>query len=83
MSEAKKVTVIGLRPMGQSTVKSLVGEGYEITVWNRSPDKADASEEVGVDATLSHAAQSIWRRALDASDERGEVVTTYRLMCGD
>ncbi|ALR12778.1 NAD(P)-dependent oxidoreductase [Mycobacteroides saopaulense] len=43
----------------------------------------DASEEVGVDATLSHAAQSMWRRALDASDERGEVVTTYRLMRGD
>ncbi|MUM16427.1 NAD(P)-dependent oxidoreductase [Mycobacterium sp. CBMA271] len=43
----------------------------------------DASEEVGVDATLSHAAQSIWRRAIDASDERGELVTTYRLIRGD
>ncbi len=43
----------------------------------------DASEEVGVDATLSHAAQSMWRRAIDASDESGGVVTTYRLIRGD
>ncbi|MFA4080167.1 NAD(P)-dependent oxidoreductase [Mycobacteroides salmoniphilum] len=43
----------------------------------------DASEDVGVDATLSHAAQSIWRRAIDASDERGEAVTSYRLIRGD
>ncbi|MFD6196175.1 NAD(P)-dependent oxidoreductase [Mycobacteriaceae bacterium NPDC060252] len=43
----------------------------------------DASEEVGVDATLSQAAQSIWRRAIDASDERGEAVTSYRLILGD
>lgn len=43
----------------------------------------DASEEVGVDATLSHAAQSMWRRAIDASDQSGGVVTTYRLIRGD
>ncbi|ARQ65809.1 Uncharacterised protein [Mycobacteroides abscessus subsp. massiliense] len=43
----------------------------------------DASEEVGVDATLSHAAQSMWRRAIDASDERGEIVSSYRLIRGD
>ena len=43
----------------------------------------DASEEVGVDATLSRAAQSMWRRAIDASDERGEIVSSYRLIRGD
>lgn len=43
----------------------------------------DASEEVGVDAALSHAAQSMWRRAIDASDESGGVVTTYRLIRGN
>ncbi|GAB3751680.1 NAD(P)-dependent oxidoreductase [Microlunatus parietis] len=40
----------------------------------------DASEEVGVDATLSHTAQGFWRKAVAASEERGEPVSTYTLM---
>ncbi len=43
----------------------------------------DASAEVGVDATLSHTAQAFWRKAIAASDERGEPVSTYALMRGD
>ena len=43
----------------------------------------DASEEVGVDATLSHTAQAFWRRAVALSEEKGEPVSTYTLMRGD
>ncbi len=40
----------------------------------------DASEEVGVDATLSHTAQGYWRRAVAASATAGRAVSTYELM---
>ncbi|WP_062993676.1 NAD(P)-dependent oxidoreductase [Nocardia anaemiae] len=43
----------------------------------------DASEEVGVDSTLSHTAQAFWRRAVAASEEQGRAVSTYALMLGD
>ncbi|WP_330251721.1 NAD(P)-binding domain-containing protein [Nocardia sp. NBC_00565] len=43
----------------------------------------DASEEVGVDATFSHTAQAFWRRAVAASEDKGEAVSTYALMLGD
>ncbi|PXX65467.1 3-hydroxyisobutyrate dehydrogenase-like beta-hydroxyacid dehydrogenase [Nocardia tenerifensis] len=43
----------------------------------------DASEEVGVDATFSHTAQSFWRKAVAASEAKGEAVSTYALMRGD
>ncbi|WP_338769696.1 NAD(P)-binding domain-containing protein [Nocardia vulneris] len=42
----------------------------------------DASEEVGVDATFSHTAQAYWRKAIAASEEKGEAVSTYALMRG-
>lgn len=42
----------------------------------------EASEEVGVDATLSHTAQSFWRKAIIASEEKGVPVSTYALMGG-
>ncbi|KIA66401.1 NAD(P)-dependent oxidoreductase [Nocardia vulneris] len=42
----------------------------------------DASEEVGVDATFSHTAQAYWRKAVAASEEKGEAVSTYALMRG-
>jgi len=42
----------------------------------------DASEEVGVDATLAHAAQAFWRKAVAASEEAGQPVSTYALMRG-
>ncbi|WP_043659457.1 NAD(P)-dependent oxidoreductase [Nocardia thailandica] len=43
----------------------------------------DASEEVGVDATLSRVAQGVWRRAIAATEEAGEPVSVYGLLRGD
>lgn len=40
----------------------------------------EASEDVGVDATLAHAAQGLWRKAIAASEAAGEPVPTYRLI---
>ncbi|MFD7522111.1 NAD(P)-binding domain-containing protein [Paenibacillus chitinolyticus] len=37
----KSVTVIGLGPMGQAMAGVYLERGYQVTVWNRTPDKAD------------------------------------------
>ncbi|MRH86510.1 NAD(P)-dependent oxidoreductase [Nocardia sp. SYP-A9097] len=42
----------------------------------------DASEEAGVDATLSRSAQSLWRKAIAATDAKGEAVPVYRVLRG-
>lgn len=40
----------------------------------------DASEEAGVDATLSRTAQGLWRRALEASEAAGRPVPIFELL---
>ncbi|WP_106397850.1 NAD(P)-dependent oxidoreductase [Actinocorallia populi] len=35
------VTVIGLGPMGQAMAGAYLDQGYEVTVWNRTPGRAD------------------------------------------
>ncbi|MEU6721375.1 NAD(P)-binding domain-containing protein [Nonomuraea sp. NPDC046802] len=35
------VTVIGLGPMGQAMAGAYLDKGYDVTVWNRTPGKAD------------------------------------------
>ncbi|MEU4578356.1 NAD(P)-binding domain-containing protein [Nonomuraea sp. NPDC023979] len=36
------VTVVGLGPMGLVLAETLLGKGLTLTVWNRTPGKADA-----------------------------------------
>ena len=36
-----KVAVLGLGIMGHGIADNFLKHGYEVTVWNRSPDKAD------------------------------------------
>lgn len=43
----KSVTVIGLGPMGQATVKVLLDAGYDVTVWNRTRPKLDDIAALG------------------------------------
>lgn len=42
MSEksSEKVSILGLGQMGKKLAQIYIGEGYEVTVWNRSPEKA-------------------------------------------
>jgi 3-hydroxyisobutyrate dehydrogenase-like beta-hydroxyacid dehydrogenase len=42
-----KVGFIGLGQMGRAMASNLLKAGHEVTVWNRSPDKADALVEAG------------------------------------
>ncbi|GAB2449143.1 NAD(P)-dependent oxidoreductase [Streptosporangium sandarakinum] len=37
----RAVTVIGLGPMGRAMAEAFLDRGYEVTVWNRTPEKAD------------------------------------------
>lgn len=41
------VTVVGLGPMGRAMVRALLDAGTEVTVWNRSAEKADALVAAG------------------------------------
>jgi 3-hydroxyisobutyrate dehydrogenase-like beta-hydroxyacid dehydrogenase len=48
MSEQKApVTLIGLGPMGQAMVRVLLNNGHPVTVWNRTPSRADALVALG------------------------------------
>lgn len=42
MSAPAPVTLIGLGPMGQAMVRTLLAAGHPVTVWNRTPSRADA-----------------------------------------
>lgn len=48
---APAVTVIGLGPMGRAMAGAYLDKGYEVTLWNRSADKA--GELVAGGATLA------------------------------
>jgi 3-hydroxyisobutyrate dehydrogenase-like beta-hydroxyacid dehydrogenase len=37
----RSVTVIGLGPMGQAMAGTFLDRGYEVTLWNRTPSRAD------------------------------------------
>ncbi|HEY6739327.1 MAG TPA: NAD(P)-binding domain-containing protein [Actinopolymorphaceae bacterium] len=39
--DPRAVTVIGLGPMGQAMVRALLKGGHPVTVWNRTPSRAD------------------------------------------
>ncbi|SKC78014.1 NAD(P)-dependent oxidoreductase [Krasilnikoviella flava] len=45
--EQAPVTVIGLGPMGQAMVRSLLNGGHPVTVWNRTPSRADGVVAAG------------------------------------
>jgi 3-hydroxyisobutyrate dehydrogenase-like beta-hydroxyacid dehydrogenase len=41
-SDPTRVTVVGLGPMGQAMARALMRAGHPVTVWNRTPSRADA-----------------------------------------
>ena len=51
MSTRPPVTVIGLGPMGRAMARALMEAGHPVTVWNRTPSRAD--ELVAAGATLA------------------------------
>ncbi|SUA74242.1 2-hydroxy-3-oxopropionate reductase [Nocardia otitidiscaviarum] len=72
--QTRRVTVIGLGPMGQAMVRRFLAAGLEVTVWNRSTDKADAMVELGARRAATVA------DALDASPVAVLSLTRYGAM---
>jgi 3-hydroxyisobutyrate dehydrogenase-like beta-hydroxyacid dehydrogenase len=65
------ITFIGLGPMGRAMVRALVKAGHDVTVWNRTPSKAE-----GLDATVAPTIAD----ALAASDVVFLSLTDYQVM---
>ena len=72
--EAGAVTVIGLGPMGRAMVELLRAADVEVTVWNRSPEKAHAMNRFG--AARAHTVA----QALDAGEVIVVSLTDYAAM---
>jgi 3-hydroxyisobutyrate dehydrogenase-like beta-hydroxyacid dehydrogenase len=60
----QSISVIGLGAMGKELARVLIESGYDVTVWNRSPEKAAPLVEAGASLATS-AAEAI--RASDAT----------------
>lgn len=50
------VTVMGLGPMGQAISRTLLSHGLDVTVWNRTPDRAASLAERGARVASTPAA---------------------------
>ncbi|QFZ87133.1 NAD(P)-dependent oxidoreductase [Variovorax paradoxus] len=59
MSNKKEVSVLGLGAMGVVIARLFLDQGYKVTLWNRSADKADALVARG--AVLAHSAAEALR----------------------
>lgn len=70
-SPINRVSVIGTGAIGTAVVRVLVKAGREVTVWNRTPDRA--AEAVRVGATLAGSAQD----AVEASQLTLLTLTDY------
>ncbi|MDR7311311.1 3-hydroxyisobutyrate dehydrogenase-like beta-hydroxyacid dehydrogenase [Nocardioides luteus] len=68
------VTVIGLGPMGQAMVHSLLAAGHPVTVWNRNASRADEVVAAGAELADSPA------KAVAASDLIILSLTDYQAM---
>ena len=68
------VTVIGLGPMGQAMVNVLLKAGHPVTVWNRTPSRADQLVEAGAKRAATPA------EAVAASDLTILSLTDYQAM---
>lgn len=53
--EKAPVSVLGLGPMGRAIAEAFLAEGHPVTVWNRSPGKADALVAKGASAAATPA----------------------------
>ncbi|MFC8435110.1 NAD(P)-dependent oxidoreductase [Streptomyces sp. NPDC057253] len=73
-SPTSAVTVLGLGPMGQAMVRTLLTAGHPVTVWNRTPGRAEGVIKDG--ATLA----ATPGEAVEASELVILSLTDYRAM---
>ena len=74
----KTVTVLGTGIMGAGMARNLVGAGLDVTVWNRSPDRAsplaDAGARLATDAPGAVAGADVVVTMLFDADSVAEVM---------
>ncbi|WP_327148966.1 NAD(P)-dependent oxidoreductase [Nocardia sp. NBC_01329] len=71
---SRSVSIIGLGPMGRAMVRALLAAGTEVTVWNRSSEKADEMVALGAKRAATVA------EALDANKVIVLSLTHYAAM---
>jgi 3-hydroxyisobutyrate dehydrogenase-like beta-hydroxyacid dehydrogenase len=71
---APSVTLIGLGPMGQAMARTLLAAGHAVTVWNRTPSRAEDVVSAGARLAPTPA------EAVEASDLTVLSLTDYRAM---
>ncbi|WP_308294349.1 NAD(P)-binding domain-containing protein [Streptomyces sp. XM4193] len=66
------VTVIGLGPMGRAMVRTLLAAGHPVTVWNRTPGRADGvvADGAALAATPAEAVEASGLVILSLTDYR-------------
>ena len=78
MSHPQRIAFLGIGLMGEPMVRRLLGAGFPVTVWNRSPGKAGVLAAVGADPddVLPHAVADagIVVSMLSAGDAVGSVI---------
>ena len=74
MPTRSPVTVLGLGPMGQAMARSLLRAGHPVTVWNRTPRRADDVVAAGAQLATTPA------EAVAASDLSILSLTDYQAM---
>ncbi|MHC0430873.1 NAD(P)-dependent oxidoreductase [Streptomyces sp. O3] len=74
MSTRASVTVLGLGPMGQAMARALLKAGHPVTVWNRTPSRAESVVAAGARLAATPS------EALAASDLIILSLTDYQAM---
>ena len=76
-----RIGFIGLGNMGGAIARNLIAAGHDVTVWNRSPEKANPLVALGAKqaATPAEAAQGEVVHTMLADDKALEAVTLGRL----
>ncbi|MBI3327812.1 MAG: NAD(P)-binding domain-containing protein [Nitrospinae bacterium] len=83
-TERKTVTVIGLGLMGSALARAFADAGYEFTVWNRTPEKAEpfsgivrTSENAGIDASFPNSLLSWFVKAIERGHGADDIPSLY------
>lgn len=77
----ERVGFIGLGIMGRGMSRNLLDAGYDLTVWNRTPERAEALVEAG--ATLADSPADVAERADIVVVCVSDTPDVQRVVCGD
>ncbi|WP_306599213.1 NAD(P)-binding domain-containing protein [Geothrix sp. 21YS21S-2] len=74
-----RITILGLGRMGAPMARNLIELGHEVTLWNRTPERADvmAAPGVHISPTVSDAVAKAQVALTMVSDDAAEEALTY------